>query len=73
MVDYSKQAEDGLTLAINAVGHAYKLAEKLEITPQAISQWRRVPGERVIAVERITGVRREVLRPDLYPVEDRAA
>lgn len=36
-------------------------------TPQAISQWQRVPSGRVIEVERLTGVPRQVLRPDLYP------
>lgn len=37
------------------------------ITPQAVSQWKRVPAGRVIDVERVTGVRRHRLRPDLYP------
>lgn len=39
------------------------------ITPQAVSQWRRVPAERVIDVERISGVSRHELRPDIYPIE----
>lgn len=73
MTSNQTAADDGLALAIKASTHAYRLAKTLGITPQAISQWKRVPGERVIAVERATGVRREVLRPDLYPVEDRAA
>lgn len=30
-----------------------------------------VPPRRVLAVERLTGIRREVLRPDIYPPEDR--
>ena len=38
-----------------------------EITPQAIGQWRHVPAERVLQVERVTGVPRHRLRPDLYP------
>lgn len=37
------------------------------ITPQAISQWDRVPAERVLQVERATGVPRHDLRPDIYP------
>lgn len=42
-------------------------AQRLGITAQAISQWTRVPVERVLDVERITGVSRTELRPDIYP------
>ncbi|WP_458760518.1 transcriptional regulator [Afipia sp. TerB] len=41
-----------------------------EITPQAISQWKQVPAERVLGVERATGVPRHRLRPDLYPAPE---
>lgn len=45
-----------------------------DITPQAVSQWKQVPAERVLDVERATGVSRHRLRPDLYPAEpERAA
>ncbi|WP_354218737.1 YdaS family helix-turn-helix protein [Bradyrhizobium sp. JR7.2] len=45
-----------------------------EITPQAVSQWKQVPAERVLDVEKATGVSRHRLRPDLYPAEpERAA
>ena len=37
------------------------------VTPQAISQWVRVPVGRVLDVERITGIPRHELRPDIYP------
>jgi DNA-binding transcriptional regulator YdaS (Cro superfamily) len=36
-------------------------------TPQAISVWRRVPATFVEDVERITGIPRHELRPDIYP------
>lgn len=36
------------------------------ITPQAVSQWKRVPPDRVIEVERITGISRHELRPDVF-------
>lgn len=40
------------------------------ITPQAVSQWKRVPAERVIDVERLSGVPRHELRPDIFPAPD---
>lgn len=65
------QKDKALQKAINAVENAEFLAEKLEISPQALSQWRRVPPLRVLEVERITGVPRHELRPDIYPAPDR--
>ena len=40
------------------------------VSSQAVSQWKRVPADRVLEVERISGVSRHDLRPDLYPRED---
>lgn len=48
------------------------LAKSLGITAQALSQWDEVPPLRVLQVERITGVPRHELRPDLYPEPARA-
>ena len=46
-----------------------KLASLLEgISPQAISQWRQVPADRVLEVERVTGIPRHDLRPDLAAI-----
>lgn len=59
--------ESALTLAKERAGGTAKLAERLGITSQAISQWRKVPVERVADVEAATGVPRSVLRPDVYP------
>lgn len=47
-------------------GERSKIASLLGITPGAVSQWRRVPAERVLDVERITGISRHDLRPDIY-------
>ena len=63
--------EDALDAARKAAGGNVGIARALGgITPQAISQWRRVPAERVLDVERITGIPRSNLRPDLYPPAD---
>ena len=56
----------GLTEAIRAAGSVSELARQLGISQPSVSSWSRVPSERVVAVESITGVSRAVLRPDLY-------
>ena len=50
-------------------GRAVVLAASLGVFPSAISQWQRVPVERVLEVERLTGISRHELRPDIYPRE----
>lgn len=49
-------------------GAVSELARAVGVTHGAISQWvsSRVPADRVVAVERATGIPREALRPDLY-------
>lgn len=64
---------EALRLAIKVAGGSTALAATLGVTSQAISQWKQVPGARVIAVERATGVSRYHLRPDLYPREEPAS
>ena len=61
-----------LQKAIDAAGNGKALAGRIGVTPQALSQWRRVPARRVLAVERASGVLRHALRPDLYPDEETA-
>lgn len=48
-------------------GTRQRVARELKITHGAVSQWARVPAERVLIVERITGIPRHLLRPDIYP------
>lgn len=64
--------DKGLDLAITAAGGVSELARRLGISQPSVSNWMRVPAERVVLVESITGVSRAVLRPDLYG-EDEAA
>lgn len=51
-------------------GRQSQLATSLGITRGAIAQWTKVPVERVVEVERVTGIPRRLLRPDLYETSD---
>jgi DNA-binding transcriptional regulator YdaS (Cro superfamily) len=57
--------------AIQIAGGLRALGRALGIRHQIISHWkdRRVPAERVLELEHITGVSRHDLRPDIYPRE----
>jgi len=48
----------------------HELDPTIRLSSQAISQWKRVPAERVLLVEAATGISRHDLRPDLYPLPD---
>ena len=56
----------GLEEAIRAAGGVGALAQKIGISQPSVSNWARVPAERVVSVEAVTGVTRTVLRPDLF-------
>jgi TorA maturation chaperone TorD len=56
----------GLSEAIKVAGGVRALARKIGISQPSISNWSRIPAERVLAVEAATGVSRTTLRPDLY-------
>ncbi|HEX2554212.1 MAG TPA: Cro/CI family transcriptional regulator [Microvirga sp.] len=56
--------------AIEAYGGGAALARRLGISRNAVSEWRakqRIPVERVLDLERLTGIPRHELRPDIYP------
>jgi DNA-binding transcriptional regulator YdaS (Cro superfamily) len=55
-----------LTSVLKASGGPGLLAKALGVSPQAVCMWKQVPTTKVLAVEEITGIRREILRPDLY-------
>lgn len=58
---------EGLQRAINRVCGVTNLARKLGVTRSAIYQWGdEIPANRLVEIERLTGVPREQLRPDLY-------
>jgi TorA maturation chaperone TorD/DNA-binding transcriptional regulator YdaS (Cro superfamily) len=56
----------GLDEAIRVAGGVGALARKIGISQPSVSNWLRIPAERVLAVESATGVERSTLRPDLY-------
>ena len=58
--------DPGLSEAIRAAGGVGELARQIGISQPSVSNWSRVPAERVVSVEAVTGVDRGVLRPDLY-------
>jgi TorA maturation chaperone TorD len=58
--------DTGLDEAIRAAGGVGALARKIGISQPSVSNWSRIPAERVSAVEAATGIDRSVLRPDLY-------
>src|SRR5579885_1463742 len=59
-------AQRGLQEAIRAVGGVTELARRIGISQPSVSNWTKIPAERVLAVEAVSGVPRATLRPDLY-------
>jgi len=59
---------NAIVSAISKAGGATKLARALGLSRQAVEQWkgRVVPPEHVLDIERLTGVSRYELRPDIY-------
>lgn len=58
--------DPGLNEAIEAAGGVTELARRIGVAQPSVSNWNQVPAERVIVVEKATGVARVRLRPDLY-------
>lgn len=54
-------------------GRLSKLATDLKITPGAISQWDKVPAERIRDVSLATGIPMRELRPDMFKGMESAA
>jgi len=57
----------GLAAKLNAINPANP------ITPQAVSQWQRVPVSRAVDVEAVSGIPRYELRPDVFRQPEGAA
>jgi DNA-binding transcriptional regulator YdaS (Cro superfamily) len=65
--------DPGLSEAIQAAGGVTELARRMGISQPSVSNWEKVPAERVLLVEETTGISRQVLRPDLYRDPDKPA
>lgn len=59
-------AAAALKEAVSVIGGGRALGRLLGLSHSAVRQWQRVPAERVLDVERASGVPRDQLRPDLY-------
>ena len=60
---------EAMELAFTRAKTPYKLAQQIGISKQAAYKWRkrgRIGWGCVIAVEKVTGVSRYLLRPDIY-------
>lgn len=66
--------DNPVTEAISSAGGVTKFAARFpyQISHQAIRKWERyrVPAERVLEFERVSGIPRHRIRPDLYPAEE---
>jgi DNA-binding transcriptional regulator YdaS (Cro superfamily) len=60
----AKQVLGGPSALAEALSNLNDGAET--ISSQAVSQWKKVPAERVLSVEHVTGISRHDLRPDIY-------
>lgn len=56
-------------LAIKTSGGVSAVARHFKIYPSAVKKWSviRLPAERVIPLEALSGISRSLLRPDIYP------
>lgn len=57
---------NGMDLIRAKRGRLAEVAHGLGLTRAAVVKWQQVPAERVVQIERITGIPREKLRPDLF-------
>lgn len=61
---------------IERLGGPAKGAEVLAVSPAVIGMWklrRRIPADKVLAVENATGISRHELRPDIFGKSESAA
>lgn len=61
---------NGVQKLILHFGSQAKAAKELNISRQAVNSWvknkNKIPAEKVVVIEKITGIKRSELRPDLW-------
>jgi DNA-binding transcriptional regulator YdaS (Cro superfamily) len=62
--------EQALKRAIERIGGARAVARIFDVATQNVYRWRVCPADRVLMLEKLSGVPRHELRPDFYPPED---
>lgn len=64
---------EALCLAIERAGSQSEIARNLGVAQPTVWKWlhkaRQMPAEYVLTTERLYGVSRHLLRPDIYPVD----
>ena len=58
--------QEALKEAIQEIGGPTKTAKHLNISAQAVGKWRRTPADKVLRIEKLSGVSRHKLRPDVF-------
>jgi hypothetical protein len=66
MTTKPRERSEGLRLAIEAAGNVSRLALLCGVSRAAACAWTRIPDDRIIQIEMVTGVPREKLRPELF-------
>jgi DNA-binding transcriptional regulator YdaS (Cro superfamily) len=51
-------------------GMPARIARECGITRAAVVKWEKVPAERLVVIEKVTGIPRHELRPDIFSVVD---
>jgi DNA-binding transcriptional regulator YdaS (Cro superfamily) len=56
----------GVIAVRRAANGASAIARVIGVTPQAVAQWKAIPPEHVLKLERAFGVSRHIQRPDVF-------
>lgn len=56
----------GLRLAVEKLGTRYALAKALGVNTSTVLRWERIPYSQLLATEKLTGIDRSILRPELF-------
>lgn len=62
------ERDAAVRLVLLVAGGPLAVGRRLGISGASVSNWARIPAERVLAVAKFTDLPPHVLRPDLYPV-----